>query len=194
MYHNIDYCKKYNIDYSVHMLSVENNVMASERIQLILDALKKYEYAIWYDADAEIVSLAEDFRTIWKDDERFIGFVKYNVPTIPIHINSGAFYARKSPEVIAMLKDWLSRPIREMVWREQLTLNDMYDEGTYKDIIREIDPKWNDLTFSRMSENPIVLACHGYNSPDEKYYMMVRDVIANYGMFEKYKKIIEKKE
>ena len=84
---------------------------------------------------------------------------------------------------IDTITEWISKPFYNN-WLEQQTLNDMYNTGKY-DTIREIHPKWNDLTYNRYSENPVVLSSHGSNCPSEKYLMMVRDVLESYGFIKK---------
>jgi len=95
-------------------------------------------------------------------------------------LNAGIFCVRRCTQTIETLEEWISRPMYD-TWFEQRTINDMYGEEKFRPWIREIDPKWNDLTYHRYSEKPIVLACHGSNTPDFKYMIMVKDVLNSYG-------------
>ena len=154
------YAKRHNFDYRAEFGDVSefgsNTAGGYAKIEMLIEAAKKYRYVVWIDCDAIIVNDKVDLRDAFQEGKH-ISLVRYDRPKT--HLNVGVMFVRGGAESVRLLEIIRNTPARND-WFEQQTINDMLDsdDGKY---IGEIDKRWNTWVCDKFNDDDVI---HGYHS------------------------------
>lgn len=170
-----NYCNAHKIDYWAFIghPCPEKRWGAWDKVFWFKQALSMgYEYIIWLDVDAAIVSNT-DLREAFEGGVQ-IGACLHDWSRIKpegkmkSHLNVGVMYLRNTPKVIEFVNDWWDRHDSvvepeggDKCWGEQGLFNQMQHEPKYEGVITQLDDKWNSTINVNQSPNPVVQAWHG---------------------------------
>ena len=136
------------------------------KVALLLQGIAAgYEQVVWLDADTLIVT-EEDLprHTLgmtWNKGLDKEGFYD--------HFNCGAIYATDDAEWF--LQDWDSTDEKDHPWHDQHALHIARQKWGIDSPITAIDRRWNSTPFTP-SDNPAVLAWHGYGTLQDRHEAM----------------------
>ena len=154
---HLRYARVHEMDYVVAM-SDKSSGGDWSKVRMIREALRKYTYVVWMDADAVIMNVDFDLRRPVAPKNIGIAGVNYKNPGP--HINCGVLYFRRCKETLAFVDDWwAARPGNEP-WYEQGVFNDL--TRSHPEAVGEVTPRLNANSLICPSEDPIVLAWHGW--------------------------------
>lgn len=129
------YCEKYNLNLLVsHKKIYKDRHSAWERLPLILEHIKNYEYVIWIDADAFFYIDSDNIKDIIEanPDKNFI----FSNDRRNDHVNSGFFIVKNCEYCINFLNKWAydkelykNNPHKE--WWDQGVLIDMINKNIF---------------------------------------------------------------
>jgi hypothetical protein len=164
------YCQRHNFDYKLDVSNVvdwppENGGWA--KLLLIRDALEKYKYVVWLDADAMIVDMDADLRDAVSDG---IGVTQNHFPE---HHNVGMLYVRSSLAVTKFFDAWIAEYPGYDFWREQRVFNDMV--LLYPDLVHTIPDKYNSCWNNNYCDDRIVATFHGCGNWQERLELMKKE-------------------
>jgi len=176
------YCDTWFIDYK----SVIENPCPSippeagswGKVELIRQALKKYDHVYWLDADALIVDIDTHLRdavTPYK-----IGACWHRIPQ-GAHWNIGCLYVDNTDATRHFFNKWLASyppKVNGHNWMEQGVFNDMARQG--REVVT-ISDRWNATYDVNMVPDAVVLGFHGQGDVEYRYKLMKQalDKIAN---------------
>lgn len=169
------YCAAHNIDFwsfqggkFPELLGGEAG--AWEKVGLVKEALKDYEYVFWIDVDAAVIDFETDLRDACKDinigacihDPAKSDYLKkYKVDK---HVNVGVLYVRNTEVSKAFFDKWFAAWPGPPRWADQGAFNQLMID--MPEAVTAIDDKWNATVNVNMVEKPVVLAWHGIPLPD----------------------------
>jgi hypothetical protein len=153
----MSYCNKHHIDYQFTNSKVNDNWELGQggwaKLLLVKNALKKYKYVVWMDADTIIIDESKDMREAVSNG---IG-VTWHANPEP-HYNVGMLYFVKDLSVTRFLDEWISRFPGYDNWFEQRVFNDM--SQLYPDVVSRISCMWNSWFGHEEFINPVVASFH----------------------------------
>jgi hypothetical protein len=154
--HHLNYCSKHNFDYSYECSTINQKTGDWDKIDTIINALKKYKYVVWLDVDAMIVDTSVDLReAMFKP----INVCEYPDPNKHYHV--GVMYFENSPILDNFMYDWKHCQDNKIFWAEQGVFN-YFARGKYKWIVKKLGNEWNSSKYYNPSDHPIVKAWHGW--------------------------------
>jgi len=175
------YCAAHQIDFWSFQGGTHPELIgeagAWQKVALVKDALKDYEYVFWLDVDAAIVDFEVDLRDSVKDihigacvhDPAKSKWLQQN--KVDKHINVGVLYV-KSDEVSREFFDrWLAAYPGPARWADQGAFNALIAD--MPSAVTAIDDKWNATVNVNMVDKPVVVGWHGV--PLTQRFLMMKE-------------------
>ena len=144
-----------------------------DKVNIINKALEAgYEKIFWIDADACIVDMQADIRDGLIGD---IGACIHDANGIPKHHNVGVLFIKNGEKMREFFTDWWNSYPGTVQWMEQGAFNDLLASEKYKDLLFQLDDRYNATVNVNMVQNPVIIGWHGVR-PLTLRYSMMRDV------------------
>ena len=178
------YAGAWKMDYRVTIGDVAHEQLrgAWHKIYMLRDALiEGYEYAFWIDCDAAIYDFSTDLRTAFDGKKGSIGACIHDANGIPKHLNVGVLFVKNTPETLDFLNDWINEYPGDLQWMEQGSFNKLAE--LHKDIVFQMDDKFNATINVNMVDKPVVYGWHGVNPWLARADMMKKALAEDYLMF-----------